>query len=282
MAASRGDWWDWSWNPVYGCSAKSPGCTHCYAVPFTRRIAGRTKDPRIAATLGKHHFSGQLHVVEEAIDRPVHWRRPRTIFVCSMTDVGEPEFPQDVWGRMLNIMLYKATQHTYLILTKRPDVLRGRFPHRWPERCWVGTSAETQEHFDHRWEDLRRIDAATRWVSAEPLLGSIAFEDRGRHPSERSFPRWVVVGVESRGGKVGRLGLNHQQDANAYAVADRVATWYGAAERTVKSASSVGAAVFVKQIPSWEHGYGKVLHARNAEVGRAAWPALLQRWEFPG
>jgi protein gp37 len=166
------EWTEETWNPVTGCTRVSAGCLHCYIerTPPMRMSHRRFDGPGIGATLPV-----QLH--PERLDQPLHWRKPRRVFVNSMSDLFHDavheEFIARVWATMA-----ATPQHTYQILTKRParmrGLLRGLYGGDWPlPNVWLGVSAENQETADLRIPKLLETPAAVRFVSAEPLLGSI-------------------------------------------------------------------------------------------------------------
>jgi protein gp37 len=171
------EWTDATWNPVTGCSHVSPGCDHCYAETLSLR-RGWSKLPW---TPENAEVNVVLH--PERLRLPGTWRKPRMVFVNSMSDLFHPRVPSrfinDVWMAMFN-----NPQHTYQILTKRPKRLRDwtRFAAKakgwpvdeiWPDWMWVGTSIESCDYVD-RADMLRDVPAAVRFISAEPLLGPLA------------------------------------------------------------------------------------------------------------
>jgi len=219
------EWTDATWNPVTGCSKVSPGCAHCYierTPPF--RIAGRRFE-----RVGNAETTGvQLH--PDRLDQPLRWRKPRRVFVCSMSDLFHGAVP-DYLIREVFAVMAAASQHTFQVLTKRPvrardlvadhnalvlaarqAALRG-LPifQNWPlPNVWLGVSVENARH-TWRADVLRQIPAAVRFISAEPLLGSL-FDDGPLMPTQepaawRKTPRrraldlsgidWTIAGAES-------------------------------------------------------------------------------------
>ena len=177
------EWCQETWNPVTGCTPVSEGCAHCYAERMAKRLAGRYGYPK------DDPFAVTLHA--DRLDQPLHWRKPRLIFVCSMGDLFHDDvfdtFILEVWNRFL-----EAPQHKYLVLTKRPqrmrDWLRGRPP---LPNVWLGVTAENQRTADERVPVLLDIPAAVRFVSCEPLLSPINFREK------YSKLGWVIVGGET-------------------------------------------------------------------------------------
>ena len=175
------EWTEATWNPVTGCDKVSPGCAHCYAERMARRLQGMGQ---------RNYVNGfELTLQRQMLEAPLHWRRPRRIFVNSMSDLFHAEVPiefiQDVFA-----MMNKAGWHEYQILTKRSERLLEI--HRslpWSSHIWMGVSVENHR-FVHRIDHLRRTDARVKFLSLEPLLGPLPELDlRGVH--------WVIVGGES-------------------------------------------------------------------------------------
>lgn len=188
------EWTDATWNPVSGCLMVSPGCTNCYAMRMAARLQAMAHPAYTAVTRksgGRPVWTGRLHLNDAALEVPLRWRSPRRIFVNSMSDLfqdGVPgEFVRKVWS-----VMRRANWHTYQILTKRPENMLalveserlGTLPN-----VWLGTSVENAGYV-HRIRLLRRVPAAVRFVSFEPLLGPI-----GRI-SLRDI-HWAIVGGES-------------------------------------------------------------------------------------
>lgn len=199
---SKIEWTDRTWNPVTGCDRVSPGCAHCYAMelaPRLRRFAqareragkpgGKWLDVRDGGKASGPAFGVTLH--EDALDAPLRWRRPRRVFVNSMSDLFHDEIPDDFIARVFGVMA-SAPQHTFQVLTKRPERMQAllsddRFvlaasqavtkdtllPIEWPlANVWLGVSVENRR-FVGRADVLRATPAALRFISAEPLLGPL-------------------------------------------------------------------------------------------------------------
>lgn len=194
MADSQIEWTDATWNPVAGCSIVSAGCTHCYAMEMARRLEamGVGKYAGLTKKVGKRTvWNGLVREDVGALTIPLRWRKPRKIFVNSMSDLFHERVSDDfilsVWRVMRD-----TPQHNYQILTKRPERLLemvstlfgGILPN-----VWLGTSIENAE-VASRVEHLRKIPAAIRFISFEPLIGSVgAIDLAGIH--------WAIVGGES-------------------------------------------------------------------------------------
>jgi protein gp37 len=175
------EWTDATWNPVTGCTKVSQGCKHCYAERMARRLQ--------AMGVHRYRHGFKLTLQPDVLELPLRWRNPRKIFVNSMSDLFHPSVPFDFVAGVFRTMK-KANWHTFQILTKRADrlvKLSSRLD--WPSNVWMGTSVESAEHWN-RVELLRKVPASVRFISAEPLLGSLGHHDF-------SGISWVIVGGES-------------------------------------------------------------------------------------
>lgn len=181
MSTTTGiEWTDATWNPVTGCTKVSPGCAHCYIE--------RTPAFRIA---GRRFVKGAIPLVlhRDRLDQPLHWRKPRRVFVNSLSDLFHDDIPDAFIANVFETMT-RASWHQFQILTKRSARLRALAPHlRWSPNIWQGVSVESATYLP-RIVDLRAVPAAVRFLSIEPLLGPIP-----------SLPLdgidWVIVGGES-------------------------------------------------------------------------------------
>jgi protein gp37 len=185
MASDRSaiEWTESTWNPVTGCSKVSPGCAHCYAETLSRRFGWSSK-PWTPANAVENVI---LH--PERLETPLRWRRPRTIFVNSMSDIFHELVPLEFIERVFEVM-ETATQHTFQVLTKRAERAAELAPLLpWPENVWMGVSIENNR-WVHRADALRTVPAAVRFVSAEPLLGSLDQLDL-------EDIHWLIAGGES-------------------------------------------------------------------------------------
>lgn len=180
------EWTDATWNPVRGCTKISPGCTHCYAETFAERFRG---------VPGHAYERGfDLRLVPEKVEEPLSWKRPRMVFVNSMSDLFHLGVPDEYISKVAETML-RADWHTFQILTKRSERLREML--RGPLRLsaaaahvWWGVSVENKKYGLPRIEHLRASPARVRFLSIEPLL-----EDLGTI-NLRGIS-WVIVGGES-------------------------------------------------------------------------------------
>jgi protein gp37 len=246
--ASGIEWTDVTWNPVVGCTPVSPGCLNCYAATMSRRLEGMGRpeyvgltvkrkgstraagpeDATPATAIGKVSrdvFNGTVRTLEDRLTDPLRWRKPRRVFVNSMSDLFHEDVPCGFIDRVFAVMAL-CPQHTFQVLTKRPermaeyldvaghDWVIGRSPHpdrwdialrefrlkagcfkaTWPlPNVWLGTSVEDQSRLDERIPHLVKCPAAVRFLSCEPLLEEVDLciprGCRGCNHSGNVFPR---------------------------------------------------------------------------------------------
>jgi protein gp37 len=194
MADTSIEWTDATWNPVAGCAIITPGCTNCYAMRMAARLEAMGVEKYAGLTRksgGRYIWTGRISLDEASLSVPARWRKPRKIFVNSMSDLFHPDVPVAFIARVWEAMA-AAPQHTFQILTKRPErmreVLGGVAPRPLPH-VWLGTSVEDGAVVG-RLDELRATPAAVRFVSFEPLIGSVAGADLGSID-------WAIVGGES-------------------------------------------------------------------------------------
>jgi protein gp37 len=191
------EWTEATWNPVAGCTPVSPGCLNCYAARMALRLeacglaSGCVKYIGTAkrARDGRPVFTGRINTDESALDLPRRWRKPRRIFVNSMSDLFHKDVPLDFIQRVFAVM-QDCPQHDFQVLTKRPEralEFANKLP--WPGNVWMGTSVESAV-YTHRIRTLRDVPAKIRFLSCEPLLGPIP-----KLPLDGIH--WVIVGGES-------------------------------------------------------------------------------------
>jgi protein gp37 len=265
-------WTDEVWNPVTGCTKIAAGCQNCYAESMAKRFWGKRKFTDV-----------RCH--KDRLEQPLHWKKPRKIFVCSMSDLFHEKVPFEFIDMICESMINTEYKHTYQILTKRPEralayarrwiKLTGEWP--WGSNVWLGVSVSTQADADKNIPILLQISAAVRFVSIEPMLEELTlvptlFADRepdedspvacvpcrcGKH-WENQFGNnlicgldWVIVGSES-GPKQRPCKLEWIRDL-------------------VSQCKEAQVPVFVKQIPI----NGKC--SKNP----AEWPADLRIQEYP-
>jgi len=175
------EWTESTWNPLTGCTKISPGCKHCYAERMALRLQAMRQPNYI------NGFSLTLH--DAAIELPLRWKKPQTIFVNSMSDMFHQKVPTDFIHRVFEVM-QRAHWHRFQVLTKRAERLAKLNDElQWPQNVWMGVSVENDEYLD-RIDHLRCTGAAVKFLSLEPLLG----------PVERLSLEgidWVIVGGES-------------------------------------------------------------------------------------
>jgi protein gp37 len=179
------EWTDATWNPVTGCTKISTGCDHCYAERFSERFRN----------VPKHPFSTgfDLTLRPERLQQPLSWKKPRMIFVNSMSDLFHKEIPEEYIDRVFHTM-ETADWHVYQVLTKRSSLLRKYVNTRYassrtPPHIWLGVSIEGRAALT-RLRHLKETKASVRFISFEPLLEALGPVDlKGIH--------WVIVGGES-------------------------------------------------------------------------------------
>jgi protein gp37 len=179
--ASSIEWTEATWNPVTGCTQVSPGCAHCYAKVFAERWRGIPDHP--------YGQGFDLRLWPERLGVPLRWRKPKTIFVNSMSDLFHEDIPLEFVDQIFDTMR-RAHWHTFQILTKRADRMAALVDHfNWPENVWMGVTIENRR-FVHRADALRHVPAAVRFISAEPLLGPLEGLDLDGID-------WLIAGGES-------------------------------------------------------------------------------------
>lgn len=184
------EWTETTWNPTTGCDRVSAGCDNCYALALAKRLKamGSAKyqtdgDPRTSGP----GFGIAVH--QDALTQPYRWRSPRVVFVNSMSDLFHAKVPLSFVRRVFQVIV-DTPQHTYQVLTKRATRLRKVADQLdWPANLWMGVSVEDSTQLG-RVDELRRVPAAVRFLSCEPLLGPLTgldLDDIG----------WVITGGES-------------------------------------------------------------------------------------
>ena len=209
--ATKIPWTDETWQPVVGCTKVSEGCTNCYAEKMACRLAYMDKGKYVTVTMDYRKpgvfdgWNSGIFCDESALDKPLHWKKPRRIFVCSMSDLFHPSVPFEFIDKVVDVF-NKCPQHTGQILTKREKRLFEYSKYRdfkWPDNIIGMVTAENQKCADLRILPLLQCGFKTTGVSCEPMLGEIdltgfkpwwgTFEenqqDKGLHQ--------VIVGCES-------------------------------------------------------------------------------------
>jgi protein gp37 len=309
-------WTDCTWNPIRGCSRVSPGCVNCYAERQAARFAREVTDP-IGARIGERDgpffgfvhkvnghpaWTGKVELIESKLEEPLHWKKPCRVFVNSMSDLFHESLSDSAIDRVFAVMAL-CPHITFQVLTKRAKRMRHwaqgaemsrNFISEWPlPNVWLGVSVENQQRADERIPLLLQTPAAVRFVSYEPALGPVDFDQipitvvpgffgsplgwhhRGQcHKAENiPYPKldWVIVGGES--------GPN----ARPFDI-----QW---ARQSIAQCKAAGVACFVKQLGSdpWESGdgdhqpnAGNRLFLKNSHGGDPSeWSEDLRVREFP-
>jgi protein gp37 len=170
-----------SWNPVTGCSRVSAGCLHCYAERMAKRLQG------MGVPKYRNGFEVTLH--PDVLEDPLHWKKPRLIFVNSMSDLFHEKIPIKYLRQIFEVMA-RADWHVFQVLTKRAERLAELAPKLdWPPNVWMGVTVESSK-FTSRIDLLRQTGAAIKWLSMEPLLTEVP-------GMNLSGIDWIVVGGES-------------------------------------------------------------------------------------
>ena len=178
---SKIEWVDSTWNPITGCTKISPGCANCYAETFAERFRGVPGHP--------YEQGFDLKLWPKRLELPLNWRKPKRIFVNSMSDLFHKDLPAEFIFAVFDTM-NRAHWHTFKILTKRPEImlkLNERLD--WGPNIWMGTSVENTD-YTHRIDILRQSNARIKFLSLEPLLGPL-------HNLDLTGIDWVIVGGES-------------------------------------------------------------------------------------
>lgn len=310
MSTTTGiSWTDMTWGPLVGCTKVSSGCASCYAVREVHRLAhnGHSKIAADFAGLVERHANGHLdwtgtvRFLKDRLEQPLHWTKPRRIFVNSMSDFWHEDV-KDPWIDQLFAVMALTPQHTYQILTKRAENMERYFainqaclweridkastffgayhanldtPGRWPlPNVWLGVSVEHEAEL-RRIEYLCDIPAAVRFVSFEPLL-----EHLGNIQERLRLIDWAIIGGES-GPKARPFRLD----------------W---AWSLIRQCQATGVSVWMKQVGSNAYDYHEYLHMDLNKYGVCAgcrdcryptrqragadpveWPADLQVQEWP-
>lgn len=192
MAETTIEWTDATWNPVAGCTILTAGCTNCYAMRMAARLEAMGVEKYAGLTRksgGRSKWTGKIYLDWKSLSTPASWSKPRRVFVNSMSDLFHSDVPSDFIAAVWRVM-EETPRHTYQILTKRPDRMIEIVPglKKLPN-VWLGTSVEDGRVL-HRVDELRKVPAAVRFISFEPLIGSVAGADlRDIH--------WAIVGGES-------------------------------------------------------------------------------------
>lgn len=292
------EWTDATWNPVRGCSRVSEGCRNCYAERVATRFAGDGQPfagfAGVLADVGGFgrpikrmvipRWTGRVELIPEKLDEPLRWKKPRRIFVNSMSDLFHERLSVEAIAKVFSVM-GAAWWHTYQILTKRAERMAAVLPEvsaimqregRAPlgpiwRQVWLGVSVEDQTTADERIPLLLQTPAALRFVSYEPALGPVdfrrAFGSEGPRQTYVEQLDWIIVGGESGPG------------ARPFDVA-----W---ARSAVAQCKAARVPVFVKQLGARPYAIGThtrdgLRQLRDRKGGDPSeWPEDLRIREFP-
>lgn len=310
------EWTDATWNPVVGCSVVSPGCEHCYAARMDHRLRGIAGEEWKPWTSPNAAYNVRLH--PERLAAPLTWRKPRRVFVNSMSDLFHEQVPDEFIDRVFAVMAL-TPQHTYQVLTKRPERMRAYltaddresqiFCHALamgPERCalragfmpllnvWLGVSCEDQRRADERIPLLLQTPAAVRFISAEPLLGAVDLVEmvlderlREKHPNDPIIRFNAFTGLMSGMDEYifGRVGLDWVIVGGESGPGARPCD-EGWVFDIVQQCRAAGVAAFVKQLGTnsgWSlGGVWGATHRKDRKGGNPSeWPEDLRLREFP-
>ena len=181
MAQSSIEWTEMTWNPTTGCTKISAGCKYCYAEVMTRRL--------MAMGIDKYKDGFAVRTHEDSLMTPFEWKKPKVVFVNSMSDLFHSDVPVEFIKKVFHVM-NNTPQHTYQVLTKRADRLFEIHEQlNWTNNIWMGVSVE-DERVTHRIDFLRQTNAAVKFLSCEPLIGPLM-------NLNLSGIDWVIVGGES-------------------------------------------------------------------------------------
>ncbi len=203
-------WCDATWNPFFGCSKVSDGCTNCYALGLAWRHENNPKSPYYHTGIaekrnGKVLWTGKVVAAEDALTRPMRWRKPQRIFVNSMSDLFHEDISEELIDKVFAVMAL-CPQHTFIVLTKRAERMQDyldtahccgthwltEISLQWPlSNVWLGISVEDQKNWEARRDYLYETPAAVKFLSCEPLLNSIWLADNIK------WLDWVIVSSES-------------------------------------------------------------------------------------
>lgn len=302
------EWCDETWNPIAGCSIVSPACTNCYAMAMAARIermqpgghyAGLTQPSKAGPV-----WTGKIvQAPDHVLTQPLRWKKPRKIFVNSMSDLFHESVPDEWIDRIFAVMAL-SPQHTFQVLTKRPKRMRKWFE-RWPDgitwknqagwplpNVWLGVTAEDQPRADERIPDLLATPAAKRFVSIEPMLGPVDLTRLSMGESDFE----PVAGAGLDGVRRIRFTINSLDGVKSFkwpgldwvicggeSGPNARPMFVGHARDLMRQCQSAGVPFFMKQLgadPIWEDGaFLNIRHRSGADPSE--WPEDLRVQEFP-
>ncbi len=181
MRTTKIEWTERTWNPVTGCTKFSDGCGNCYAETMSRRLC--------AMGMKKYSNSFKSTMHDKCLTEPLSWKKPSTIFVCSMSDLFHKDVLFEFVDKVMDI-IKQTPQHNYQILTKRVERMAGYFNDKViPENVWIGVTVESSKYKD-RIDCIRNLNAKVKFLSCEPLIDDLGVLDL-------NGINWVIVGGES-------------------------------------------------------------------------------------
>jgi protein gp37 len=197
------EWTDATWNCIRGCSLVSGGCKYCYAMKQAHRFSGPGGAYEGLTELGPEgpRWTGKVRTVPQLLELPLHWKKPRRVFVNSMSDLFHEDVPHEFIRDVFSVMI-RCEWHTFQVLTKRPkrmqEIVQRWYPKNraYPPNVWLGVSVEDQKTADERIPLLLQTPAAVRFVSAEPLIGPI------------DLTKWLVGETSNDGGRESISGVS--------------------------------------------------------------------------
>lgn len=181
VTKSKIEWTDSTWNPVTGCNAVSAGCEHCYAERMARRLQ--------AMGVQKYRNGFKVTIHPHLLEEPLKWKKPRIVFVNSMSDLFHKDIPFEFLDQIFQVMA-ASPMHIFQALTKRSKELKRKADRLvWLDNIWMGVTVEN-EYYKYRIDDLRATPAVVKFLSLEPLLGPLGELDL-------TGIDWAIVGGES-------------------------------------------------------------------------------------
>ena len=204
---SKIEWTEQTWNPIIGCSKISQGCKNCYAETMAHRLAHMRMNqnehlPEYENVIDwkTKGWNGKTHFVESALDKPLNRKKPTMYFVCSMGDLFHESVPFEWIDKVIDVIRW-TKQHTFQILTKRPERMKEYFNNHVPNKylmdngnyldnLWIGVTAENQQQANKRIPLLLQIPAKVRFVSIEPMLSEVEI-------SSWLYPEFIISTVET-------------------------------------------------------------------------------------
>ena len=217
MARTKIAWSEFSWNPVIGCTKIATGCKNCYAEKMATRLATMPLQSYYRHVVQNGKWNGDVYCMKNRLSDPLHWRKPRRIFVCSMSDLFHEDVPFEFIHKIF-VTMKNTPRHTYQVLTKRPERVKAfvcweeqrmRADIDWVllplDNVWLGTSCSTQDEVDKNIPILLRTPAAVRFLSIEPLLSQVDLDQPCPGSIWATGLDQIIVGCESlHGGRSGR------------------------------------------------------------------------------